>query len=168
MEVLNESSIFQSSVDASLHARDTQVTLMLPVRRIDPNHQGGESAQPSGTPLTQAENRLGLYSALRAFITMSCRFKWHPTFAVAVTLTSLSSQPPCSYSGPMVWTFIAFSASKRVILFFDDPLDWEGESAVPLVPEPEPDRGVAGRRSCEPCEDMVINGRVPPTAGIHP
>lgn len=100
--------------------------------------------------LTQAENRFGLYSALRARITTRCRSSSQPTLAVAVTLTIRSSQPPCSISGPIVCASIAFSASDRVRL---------GRPAVTApVAAPEPP---ALRR------DNVMIQRSAPLTGVH-
>lgn len=63
--------------------------------------------------LTQAEKRLGLYSALRARITTVFRSMGHFMSAVAVTLTRVRTHVPHLSNGPMTCGAMAFAASDR-------------------------------------------------------
>lgn len=73
---------------------------------------GGGEGQ-SHTPLTQAENLLGLYSALRALMTTVFRSIEHFMSAVAVTFTRRSTDAPQPGKGPMTCASMAFCASER-------------------------------------------------------
>lgn len=90
----------------------------------------------SQTPLTQAENLLGLYSALRARMTTVLRSIEHFMSAVAVTFTRRSTAAPQPGKGPMTCASMAFCAS-------DISFRPAAEGTFELELEPEPPAAAA-------------------------
>lgn len=75
--------------------------------------RGGTQSHTVHTPLTQAENLLGLYSALRALMTTVFRSIEHFMSAVAVTFTRRSTDAPQPGKGPMICASMAVCASDK-------------------------------------------------------